>query len=188
MLWCTFAITWDLALLGWISVTMEEVLYVGCDFSAKVCVGWSKRKWNRLRLAMYAYDCLCADTPSRVPQRCSQSTYHRGNNPRPDILLFLQVLFSSTLMLSSFKEIEARRENAMRVIEGSSKAKLIAELQVRSRVCVCVWRVEAWFVGRAQWGEAWEAGAMRSLPPTESWYRCLTCLTSHQPESPETTT
>ncbi|KAG2431901.1 hypothetical protein HXX76_009392 [Chlamydomonas incerta] len=74
VLWCTFAVTWDLALLGWISVTMEEVLYVACDFSAKV-------------------------------------------------------LFSSTLMLSSFKEIEARRENAMRVIEGSSKAKLIAELQ-----------------------------------------------------------
>ncbi|GLC39538.1 Hexokinase-3 [Pleodorina starrii] len=74
ILWCTFAVTWDLALLGWISVMTEEVLYVACDFSAKV-------------------------------------------------------LFSSTLMLSSFKEFEARRENAMRVIEGSSKAKLITELQ-----------------------------------------------------------
>ncbi|GIL60978.1 hypothetical protein Vafri_15766 [Volvox africanus] len=74
LLWCVFAVTWDLALLGWISVLTEEVLYVGCDFSAKV-------------------------------------------------------LFSSTLMLSSFKEFEARRENAMRVIENSSKAKLITELQ-----------------------------------------------------------
>ncbi|KXZ46245.1 hypothetical protein GPECTOR_45g115 [Gonium pectorale] len=74
ILWCTFAVTWDLALLGWISVMTEEVLYVACDFSAKV-------------------------------------------------------LFSSTLMLSSFKEFEARRESAMRVIESSSKAKLIAELQ-----------------------------------------------------------
>ncbi|KAG2487725.1 hypothetical protein HYH03_013724 [Edaphochlamys debaryana] len=74
ILWCVFAITWDLALLDWISVQTEEILYVGCDFSAKV-------------------------------------------------------IFSSTLMLSSFKEIEARRENAMRVIEGTSKAKLIAELQ-----------------------------------------------------------
>ncbi len=45
-----------------------------------------------------------------------------------------KVLFSSTLMLSSFKEFEARRENAMRVIESSSKANLITELQV-SGVC-----------------------------------------------------
>jgi signal transduction histidine kinase len=40
-----------------------------------------------------------------------------------------KVLFSSTLMLSSFKGIEARRETAMRQIEESSKQKLIEELR-----------------------------------------------------------
>lgn len=52
-----------------------------------------------------------------------------GPSPLPPTPL--QVLFSSTLMLSSFKNIEARRENAMRSIEESSKLKLIQELQVR---------------------------------------------------------
>jgi len=40
-----------------------------------------------------------------------------------------KVMFSSTLMLSSFKGMEARRETAMRNIEDSSKQKLIEELK-----------------------------------------------------------
>ena len=36
-------------------------------------------------------------------------------------------------MLSSFKGMEQRREAAMRVIEHSSKAKLVEELQVREQ-------------------------------------------------------
>lgn len=36
-------------------------------------------------------------------------------------LMHTQVMFSSTLMLSSFKGIESRRESAMRNIEDSSK-------------------------------------------------------------------
>ncbi|GFH30189.1 uncharacterized protein HaLaN_28989 [Haematococcus lacustris] len=40
-----------------------------------------------------------------------------------------KVLFSSTLMLSSFKSMEGRRETAMRHIEEGSKQKLIEELR-----------------------------------------------------------
>lgn len=36
MLWCMFAITWDLALFNMISQQTEEILYLVCDFSAKV--------------------------------------------------------------------------------------------------------------------------------------------------------
>jgi hypothetical protein len=35
-LWVAFAVTWDLALLNWISPAWEEAAYVTCDFTAKV--------------------------------------------------------------------------------------------------------------------------------------------------------
>ncbi|GFH14961.1 uncharacterized protein HaLaN_11105, partial [Haematococcus lacustris] len=40
-----------------------------------------------------------------------------------------KILFSSTLMLSSFKSMEGRREATMRHIEEGSKQKLIEELR-----------------------------------------------------------
>jgi signal transduction histidine kinase len=48
----------------------------------------------------------------------------------------MQILFSSALMLSNFKYIEGRRENAMRSIETSGKQRLIEELKAVLEQCV----------------------------------------------------
>jgi hypothetical protein len=36
VLWTTFAVAWDLALLNWVSPQVEETIYLICDFTAKV--------------------------------------------------------------------------------------------------------------------------------------------------------
>jgi len=54
-------------------------------------------------------------------------------------LTHMQVMLSSTLMLSSFKGIEVRRENAMRNIEDCSKQVQRLPLRVYPcvRMCMC---------------------------------------------------
>lgn len=73
-LWCAFGVVWDLGVFHIISIRCEEMLYLTCDFSAKV-------------------------------------------------------VFSSSLMLGSFKGMEQRRVQVMRHIEESNKQKLIDELK-----------------------------------------------------------
>lgn len=36
MMWVTFGLVWDLRMLGYLSTDVEEVVYLCCDFSAKV--------------------------------------------------------------------------------------------------------------------------------------------------------
>lgn len=36
MMWTTFGLVWDLRMLGFIDTGVEEVVYLCCDFSAKV--------------------------------------------------------------------------------------------------------------------------------------------------------
>ncbi|KAG1673965.1 hypothetical protein FOA52_015721 [Chlamydomonas sp. UWO 241] len=73
-LWTAFGAVWNLALFGLITPLTEEVMYLTCDFAAKV---------------------LC----------------------------------SSTLMLRSFKSIDARQQNVMRAIEEGTKQRMIDELK-----------------------------------------------------------
>lgn len=82
-LWCAFAVTWDLATLGYISLLQEEAAYLICDFSAKVraCVRAQTSTRRRLRpnpiaqpLQQHTVRCTTGRLVGLHPQRLAHTT------------------------------------------------------------------------------------------------------------------
>jgi hypothetical protein len=138
--WLAFGVVWNLGTWNLVSMQTEEVLNLCCDFGAKVSqqapvLGPHSHPMEGLLRRPTGPSASTAEMPASTGASRHDCLLPRPHGrgaalPPSPSSSSLQVLFSSGLMLSSFKNMEVRREKAMRMIETSSKLKLVEELKV----------------------------------------------------------